>query len=61
MFKPKDHKSYYVMNSILKILDEEEDVMFVIKLDMFSMGTIKIPIHTELVFKLVHIKDLSIT
>jgi hypothetical protein len=49
------------MNSILKILDEEEDVMFVIKLDMFSMGTIKIPIHTELVFKLVHIKDLSIT
>jgi hypothetical protein len=35
--------------------------MFAIKLDMFSIGTIKVPIHTELVCKLVHIIDLNIT
>jgi hypothetical protein len=27
---------------------------------MFSIGTIKVPIHTELVFKLVHITDFNI-
>ncbi len=34
--------------------------MFAIKLDMFSIGTIKVPIHTELVFKPIHIIDLNI-
>jgi hypothetical protein len=38
----------------------EEDVMFVIELDLLSIGTIKTPIHTELISKLVHIQDLSI-
>jgi hypothetical protein len=33
------------------ILDEKEDVMFVTKLELFSIGTIKIPIHIESIFK----------
>ncbi len=43
-----------------RILDEEEDVMFVTKLDMFSIGTIEVPTHTKLILKLVHIPYLSI-
>jgi hypothetical protein len=35
--------------------------MFATELDLFSMGTIEIPTHTELVSKLVCILDLSIT
>jgi hypothetical protein len=34
--------------------------MFATKLDLFSIGTIKVPIHTEPISKLVHIPDLSI-
>jgi hypothetical protein len=34
--------------------------MFVIGLDLFSIGTIKIPTHIEPVSKLVHIPNLSI-
>jgi hypothetical protein len=40
---------------------EEEDVMFAIKLDLFSIGTIIIPTHIELVFKLAYIPNLSIS
>jgi hypothetical protein len=40
---------------------EYQDVMFVIKLDLFSIGTIIIPIHIELVSKLAHIPNLSIS
>jgi hypothetical protein len=35
--------------------------MFPTKLDLFSIGTIKIPIHTKLVSKPIHIPNLSIT
>jgi hypothetical protein len=35
-------------------------VMFVTKLDMFSIGTIEVPTHTKLILKLVHIPYLSI-
>jgi hypothetical protein len=34
--------------------------MFAIELDMFSIGTIKVPIYIEPVFKLVCIPNLSI-
>jgi hypothetical protein len=34
--------------------------MFATELDMFSIGTIEVPTHTKLVFKLVHIPYLSI-
>jgi hypothetical protein len=35
--------------------------MFVIKLDLFAIGTIEVPIHIELVSKPIHIPDLNIT
>jgi len=39
------------------IFDEEEDVMFATKLDMFLIGTIALPTHIELVPKtIIHIK-----
>jgi hypothetical protein len=38
----------------------EEDVMFVIELDLFLIGTIKVPTHTKLILKLVYILDFSI-
>jgi len=41
--------------------DEEEDVIFAIKLDMFLVRTIAVPIHIELVPKLVYILEFSIT
>jgi hypothetical protein len=34
--------------------------MFATKLDLFSIGTIEIPTHTELVSKLIHIPNLSL-
>jgi hypothetical protein len=40
---------------------EYQDVMFAIELDLFSIGTIIIPIHTELVSKLAYIPNLSIS
>jgi hypothetical protein len=43
-----------------RISDEEEDVMFATELDLFSIGTIELPIHTKSVFKLIHIIDLNI-
>ncbi len=52
--------SLNVMISILEISYEEEDVMFTTKLDMFSIGTIEIPMHIEPVSKAIHILDLSI-
>jgi len=33
--------------------------MFVTKLDLFSIGTIEVPTHTELISKPVHIPNLS--
>jgi hypothetical protein len=44
-----------------EISDEEEDVMFVTKLDLFLIGTIEVLIHIELVSKLVHIPNPNIT
>jgi hypothetical protein len=35
--------------------------MFTTKLDLFSIGTIEIPTHIELVSKPIHILDLNIT
>jgi hypothetical protein len=43
-----------------KILDEKEDVMFATKLDLFSIGTIKVPTHIKLISKPVHIPNLNI-
>ncbi len=43
------------------IYDEDEDMMFAIELDLFSIGTIAIPTHTKLVSKLNCILDLRIT
>jgi len=43
-----------------EISDEEEDVMFVTELDLFFNGTIEVPIHIELVSKLIHIPNLNI-
>ncbi len=42
------------------ILDEEEDVMFAIELDLFSIGAIIVPTHVELVSKTICIQDLNI-
>ncbi len=42
------------------ISDEEEDVMFATKLYFFSIGTIVMPTHTELVPKPICILDISI-
>jgi hypothetical protein len=41
-----------------RILDE--DVMFAIKLDLFSIGTIVVPTHVEPVSKIIYIQDLNI-
>jgi hypothetical protein len=60
VLKPKDQKSQYVMISILEISYEKEDVTFTKKLDIFSIGTIKIPTHIEPVSKTIHILDLRI-
>jgi len=49
---------YYDFHS--RISNGKEDVMFVIGLDLFSIGTIKIPTHIEPVSKLVHRPNLSI-
>jgi hypothetical protein len=43
-----------------RISDEEEDVMFAIELDMFSIGTKKILSHIEPVSKPIHIPYLNI-
>jgi hypothetical protein len=43
------------MISILEISYEKEDVTFTPKLDIFSIGTIKIPTHIEPVSKAIHI------
>jgi hypothetical protein len=43
------------------ILDEKKDVMFVIKLNLFSIKIIIIPIHIKLVYKLVNKPNLSIS
>ncbi len=40
------------------ISNDEEDVMFAIELNMFSIGTITIPIHIKHVHKLVCILDI---
>jgi len=40
-----------------RILDEKEDVMSSTKLNLFSIGTIDVPIHTILVSKLIHTKS----
>jgi hypothetical protein len=42
------------------ISNGKEDVMFVIRLDLFSIGTKKILTHIESVSKVVHIPNLSI-
>jgi hypothetical protein len=42
------------------ILDEKEDVMFATKLNFYSIGTITIPTHTELIFKSTCIPNFSI-
>jgi hypothetical protein len=42
------------------ISNEEEDLMFATKLDLFSIGTIEVSIHIELISKPIHIIDLSI-
>jgi hypothetical protein len=44
-----------------KISNEKEDVMFVTEWDLFSIGTIEVPTHTELVSKPICIPYLSIT
>jgi hypothetical protein len=41
-------------------ISDEEDVIFATELDRLSIGTVKIPIHIEPIFMLVHIPDLSI-
>jgi hypothetical protein len=43
-----------------RILHEKEDVMFATKLDLFSIWTIEIPTHIELVSKPIHIPNLII-
>jgi hypothetical protein len=43
-----------------RISNEEEDVMFAIELDLFSIGTITIPTHIEHVPKLVYIPYIVI-
>jgi hypothetical protein len=43
-----------------RISNGKEDVMFVTKLDLFSIGTIKIPIQIEPVSKPYHILNLNI-
>jgi hypothetical protein len=43
------------------ILNDKKDVMFAMKLGLFSIGTIVIPTHIELVFKLAYILHSSIT
>jgi hypothetical protein len=40
---------------------KKENVMFVTKLDLFSIGTIEVLTHTKLVSKPIHIPNLSIT
>jgi hypothetical protein len=42
------------------IADEEEDVMFATKLELFSIGTIVVPTHTKSIFKSTCILDISI-
>ncbi len=44
-----------------RILDEKEDVMFVTKLDLFSIGTIKVSTHIKLVSKPIHTPNLNTT
>ncbi len=41
-----------------RIFDDEEDVMFATKLDLFSIGIIAIPIHTEHVPKPVNVPNI---
>jgi hypothetical protein len=43
-----------------RISNGKEDVMFATRLDLFSIGTIKIPTHIEPVSKPIHIPNLSI-
>jgi hypothetical protein len=43
------------------ISDEKEDVMFTTKLNMFSIGTIAVSTHIELVLKPFYILDIGIT
>jgi len=40
------------------ISNDKKDVMFAIELDMFSIGTIIILIHTEPILKLVHVPNI---
>jgi len=40
-----------------RILNEKEDVMSFTKLNLFSIGTIEVPIHTILVSKPIHTKS----
>jgi hypothetical protein len=42
------------------IYDEKKDVMFTIKLYLFSIGTITIPIHIVHVLKPIYILDIGI-
>jgi hypothetical protein len=43
-----------------RTFDEEEDMMFGTKLDLFSIGTIVIPTQIELISKLNHISNIGI-
>jgi hypothetical protein len=40
------------------ISDDKKDVMFAIELDLFSIGTITLPIHIEPILKLFCIPDI---
>jgi hypothetical protein len=42
------------------ISNEKEDVLFAIKLDLFSIGTIVVPIRIEPIFKIIYILDFNI-
>jgi hypothetical protein len=48
------------MKYVSKIFDEEEDVMFAIELDLFSIGTMIIPTHIEHVPKPIYIPYIVI-
>jgi hypothetical protein len=60
VFKPKDPKILVCHDFHFGILDEKEDMMFATKLNLFSIRTIAIYIHTKLIFKLVYIHNFSI-
>jgi hypothetical protein len=59
VFKPKVLLVCYDFD--FGISYEEEDVMFATKLDLFSIGTIEVPTHIELISKLIYILDLKTT